>query len=157
MFIESMFIESNSKNMLSIRKVSHRKSRRIFTPFELGCNRHVPYWWRAYNKTKHELPEGAKCATIENTINALGALLILLHTSRILIEFDDSNLILDCNNWTDNEKSFYDSYSRLQYSHATDDNIDNANRNYFYSKQRKLYSTLFYYLSECKYSTLEMQ
>lgn len=100
-----MFKQLNSKNMLSIQKVSHRESRCIFTPFELGCNRYAPFWWRAYNKTKHELPEGAKCATIENTINALGALLILLHTSRILIESDDPNLILDCNNWTDNENS----------------------------------------------------
>lgn len=145
---EFMFKELNSKNMLTIQKVSHRERLCTFAPFTF--NTKVASWWTAYNNTKHNLPDGANHATIENTINALAALLILLHTSRILIEFDDFDWILDSNNWRDNEKSFYNTYRRLQYSLVTNTDFMYANRNYFYSKQRIFHSDLFYYLWECK-------
>jgi hypothetical protein len=151
--LEFMFKELNSKNMLSIQKVSHRECLITLTPFTFTTK--VPPWWTAYNQTKHNLPDGVKCATMGNTINALGALLILLQTSRILIELDDNNWIMDSNNWNDNEKSFYESYRRLQYSLATNVDFMDADRNYFYSKQRIFHSGLFYYLSECKNTITE--
>jgi hypothetical protein len=150
---EFMFKELNSKQMLTIQKVSHRQSLITFGPFTF--NTKVPPWWTAYNNTKHQLPDGAKFATIGNTLNALAALLILLHTSRILIEFDDIDWILDSNNWWDNEESFYNTYRRLQYSLVTTTDFMYANRNYFHSKQRIFHSELFYYLSGCKNAITE--
>ena len=140
-----MFKELNSKNMLAIQKVSHRESLRVFAPFTFKTN--VPSWCTAYNQTKHNLPDGANSATIGNTINALSALLILHHTSRILIDFNDPTWILDSNNWRDTEKSFHKTYRRLQYSPATNTDFMYANRNFFHSKQRIFHSELFYYLS----------
>jgi len=139
--------------LFSIQNVSHRKSLSIFTPFKFSTR--LPSWWTSYNETKHNLPDGANFATLGKTLEALGALVILLHTSRILTEFDDSDWILDSNNWNDNEKSFYNSYRRLQYSLATNTDFMYANRNYFYSKQGIFHSGLFYYLSECKNTITE--
>jgi hypothetical protein len=42
----------------------------------LGTN---PVWWRSYNDVKHERDAYFNKATLKNALNALGALLILMH------------------------------------------------------------------------------
>ncbi len=44
-------------------------------------------WWDAYNKVKHNRFEHSKCATLENTIMALGALFTLCVSITEIIEF----------------------------------------------------------------------
>ena len=41
-----------------------------------------PKWWDAYNESKHELPEGYRVGTIENTYLALASLYVLQHMAR---------------------------------------------------------------------------
>jgi hypothetical protein len=38
-----------------------------------------PFWWRSYNKVKHERDAHFNEATVRNTLNALGALLIFIY------------------------------------------------------------------------------
>jgi hypothetical protein len=47
-----------------------------FNPWENWANNRNPDWWRAYNKVKHERDTHFSKATLQNALNALGALLI---------------------------------------------------------------------------------
>ena len=49
----------------------------IYHPFEIEENFDSPFWWRRYNSTKHNLPEGLKEGNILNTVNSLGAIYAL--------------------------------------------------------------------------------
>ena len=46
-------------------------------PHEAGIYWKTPKWWNAYNDSKHELPEGYKAGSIENTCLALAGLYVL--------------------------------------------------------------------------------
>ena len=47
-----------------------------FNPWENWSGHQHPDWWRAYNKVKHERDAHFSKATLQNGLNALGALLI---------------------------------------------------------------------------------
>ena len=44
---------------------------------ECGSHETMPKWWKAYNKSKHNLPEGYEEGNIENTYLALAGLYLL--------------------------------------------------------------------------------
>ena len=46
-------------------------------PHENGPHDKMPKWWKAYNESKHDLPEGYKAGNIENTYLALAGLYVL--------------------------------------------------------------------------------
>ena len=48
-----------------------------FKPWENWARKEIPDWWRSYNNVKHERNEYFHEATLQNVVNALGALLIL--------------------------------------------------------------------------------
>ncbi len=50
-----------------------------FKPWENWGNNRNPNWWRSYNDVKHERNEHYNQATLQNALNAIGALLILVH------------------------------------------------------------------------------
>lgn len=51
----------------------------LLTPWDNWAGNEAPEWWRSYNKVKHERDTHFHEATLKNTLNALGALLILAH------------------------------------------------------------------------------
>lgn len=48
-----------------------------FRPWTHWSGAQNPIWWRSYNKVKHERDEHFNQATLKNSLNALGALLLL--------------------------------------------------------------------------------
>ena len=64
----------NSTDLLKQQWIYNKKTRNTCYPLEIECGYDSPYWWRGYNGTKHNLPEGLREGNIENTVNALGAL-----------------------------------------------------------------------------------
>lgn len=48
-----------------------------FKPWLNWGGGHSPDWWRSYNKVKHERDSYFEQATLQNALNALGALLVL--------------------------------------------------------------------------------
>lgn len=43
-------------------------------PLSVEDSQETPFWWRAYNNTKHNLPDGYKQGNLKNTFYALAAL-----------------------------------------------------------------------------------
>jgi hypothetical protein len=57
-----------------------------FSPWENWLSGSNPDWWHSYNKVKHERNDHFHQATLQNALNALGALLILnVHYRRFQI------------------------------------------------------------------------
>lgn len=50
-----------------------------FKPWSNWAGQQNPLWWRSYNKVKHERDAHFSKATLKNSLNALGALLILIY------------------------------------------------------------------------------
>ena len=50
-----------------------------FKPWSNWASQHNPLWWSSYNKVKHERDAHFSKATLKNSLNALGALLILTY------------------------------------------------------------------------------
>ena len=46
-------------------------------PHKYGPHERMPKWWKAYNDSKHDLPEGYEAGSIENTYLALAGLYLL--------------------------------------------------------------------------------
>ena len=56
-----------------------------FTPLSSWSGTTNPIWWRSYNKVKHERDAHFRKANLENSLNALGALLILIYQFYVVI------------------------------------------------------------------------
>jgi len=67
----------NSKKMLEKQTVLLLKTKKKYNPFMIDQGFITPFWWRGYNDTKHDLPNGLKQGNLENTINALSSVYIL--------------------------------------------------------------------------------
>jgi hypothetical protein len=50
-----------------------------FKPWSNWAGQQNPLWWRSYNNVKHERDAHFGEATLKNSLNALGALLILIY------------------------------------------------------------------------------
>jgi len=103
----------NQGGMLQCQKVTPVRTLKPFKPF---TDKNPP-WWKAYNDTKHGLPEGAYAATLVNTLQALGALYVLHHIGRLLLfqevpgtgisqQSDFPASLLKAENWYDFEEEF---------------------------------------------------
>ena len=86
----------NGTRVLEKQVMDYFSSNYVCTPFQLEPNKKTPFWWRAYNKTKHHLPQGYKEGNLKNTIFALAGVYALqcfaiycTHTGRDIL--DNSN------------------------------------------------------------------
>jgi hypothetical protein len=73
-FPEYYKLLDNSTDLLKRQWIYNKKTRITLYPLEIEDGCVSPAWWRGYNGTKHNLPEGLTKGNIENTINALGSL-----------------------------------------------------------------------------------
>ncbi|MGI0012391.1 MAG: hypothetical protein ACREBU_02955 [Nitrososphaera sp.] len=117
-------------------------------PFQELRKQDVPSWWTGYNATKHRLPEGMSRATYANTMNALAALVILLHISYSSILISDARKMLDSRNWTIYSGALKNDYKLLKFSEATTVHFATARREYLRSQEQIYKSKTFYYLAE---------
>ena len=76
------FQSLNQNHMLSTQSFILAKGNQKRSPFVFSGN--VPKWWTAYNDIKHNQPDGEYQGTLENTIDALGALYILHHIADVI-------------------------------------------------------------------------
>jgi hypothetical protein len=64
---------------LPTRKVFVPRYGLTLTPWDNWAGNTNPDWWRSYNNVKHERNTHFQEATLQNALNALGALLILTY------------------------------------------------------------------------------
>jgi len=67
----------NNTGVLERQIMDYFSSQYVCDPFKLEQNKSTPFWWRSYNKTKHNLPEGYKEGNLKNTIYALAGVYAL--------------------------------------------------------------------------------
>ncbi len=102
----------NSKGLLPNLKVLTRRSHRRLQPFTTN----PPDWWKAYNYSKHNLPEGLYEVNLGRTLDALGGVFILLYIglaclgrttlgTNVINRTDFPDWILDATLWQDFEQS----------------------------------------------------
>jgi hypothetical protein len=103
----------NKEGMLSVQKLAPKeKVTMIITPFKVSEGV-TPRWWQAYNDTKHDLPHGAYIGTLENVLNALGALTILHDICQWIFRTSARNSILRKENWKDKSNDFVKDYEYI--------------------------------------------
>ena len=73
-------------------------------------NSKMPQWWRAYNKSKHNLPKEYKVGSIENAYLALAGLYVLHFMAHMLVVKRKDFLKQDF--WHQHEPLKFDSYHR---------------------------------------------
>lgn len=67
----------NGTGILERQALDYFVRQYICYPFRLDSEQRTPFWWRAYNKTKHDLPQGYKEGNLKNTIFALSGVYAL--------------------------------------------------------------------------------
>jgi len=67
----------NSTGILVSQGIDYFSGNLICMPFTIVAGNSTPFWWKAYNDTKHGLPEGYKQGNLKNTINSLAAVYAL--------------------------------------------------------------------------------
>ena len=92
-----LFNTLNKDGLLREQIINSIKGNDAFWPWELH-NDYVPKWWKEYNDTKHNLPDGFKSGNIGNTIRALAAL-YSLHCIAYYIHLDIDHSVLKLENW----------------------------------------------------------
>lgn len=63
----------NNDNIFKIQRLALIKKQDTFYPLEIQDGLETPFWWTAYNRSKHQLPDGFKEGNLKNTLYALGA------------------------------------------------------------------------------------
>jgi len=67
----SYYNKLNETGILQRQLVDLLIGTQVICPVVIPQNRDSPMWWTAYNKTKHDLPQGYKQGNLGNTIHAL--------------------------------------------------------------------------------------
>lgn len=67
----------NEERMLTRQEIYSIKTDHKFHPLNFIEEDKTPFWWKKYNDTKHNLPEGFKSGNIGNTLWALAGLYAL--------------------------------------------------------------------------------
>lgn len=96
----------NKDNIFKIQRLFLIKKQNILYPFEMLDDLGNPFWWSAYNRSKHKLPDGFKEGNLKNTLYALGAsyaIHCMAHYARYA-----PNDFLDSKRWQDAMASFND-------------------------------------------------
>ncbi|MBS3926528.1 MAG: hypothetical protein KGZ34_07570 [Nitrosarchaeum sp.] len=107
-FPEYYKLLDNSTNLLKRQWIYNKKTRETFHPLEIEDGCVSPSWWRGYNGTKHNLPEGLTKGNIENTVNALGAL-YAIHCISYTAQHHTKD-IFETSNWFESDISLNSEY-----------------------------------------------
>ena len=89
--------ELNTRKILEKQAVAVLRGPNEYKPFVNLTDNTNPVWWKAYNDTKHHLPEGYKAGNLQNTIMALGAV-YCLHCFAHYVD-ENGNDVLENNHW----------------------------------------------------------
>ena len=86
----------NQTGILERQTIAMIVGKLAYKSFELDCSKETPFWWKAYNDTKHSLPEGYKEGNLRNTIFALTGVYALnciaaysYHTKKKILDNDE--------------------------------------------------------------------
>lgn len=71
-----LMVQENFKELINERIYIHRFGFE-YVPWESWNDNTNPLWWRSYNNVKHHRNDFYSEANLENTLNALGALLVI--------------------------------------------------------------------------------
>lgn len=63
----------NQTGIMRIQTIDLLIGKKAYLPFIIEEGKKTPDWWRAYNDTKHNLPEGYKQGNLHNTLCAVSA------------------------------------------------------------------------------------
>jgi hypothetical protein len=88
----------NENNILKIQRIALIKKQDTFYPLEIQDGLETPFWWTAYNKSKHDLPDGFKQGNLKNTIYALGAS-YAVHCMAYYAQYASKEFLIN-NRWT---------------------------------------------------------
>lgn len=89
----------NIDDLLSMQTILLVNAKKAITPFKKNKENESPFWWTAYNETKHDLPKGLRQGTIDNVIHSLGGLYILHGFADLLEPLSGSNKFLNSKLW----------------------------------------------------------
>jgi len=94
----SYYKKLNETGILERQVVDYFSGEWVTQPFRLGSeDDYSPFWWKSYNKTKHDLPKGYKKGNLENTIYALAGV-YALHCMGTYAQHSGTN-ILENSEW----------------------------------------------------------
>lgn len=144
---DEVLSDLDKNGMLSVQRVALKENLEILTPFTYQKG-HSPAWWQAYNATKHHLPIGASCATVGHTLNALGALYVLIHLTKFWIKTRHPNPMLNGSNWIDNSDEIVCYIRENKFREWTRTTVEDAASDYLQSKTKNFNSLLFYYCNK---------
>lgn len=102
----------NEDGVLERQHITLSKNSGVLIPFQLEPNFMTPKWWRGYNETKHDLPDGLRAGNLGNVTNALGAL-YALHCFAYYAYLTSSSNILKKSFWYEKDFLFLDSDMRM--------------------------------------------
>lgn len=91
----------NKTGILERQKVDYFSGELTCFPFKLDSEYESPFWWIAYNETKHDLPKGYKKGNLRNTIFALAGVYALLCIASYVQH--DEEKILDNSQWMEQD------------------------------------------------------
>jgi|CXWL01.1.fsa_nt_gi hypothetical protein len=89
----------NETKILEIQHADYLSANKVFLPFNLVEKKIPPFWWLAYNETKHKLPAGYKQGNLTNTMNALSGVYLLQCLATYSLHWDSK--ILEYDEWMD--------------------------------------------------------
>jgi hypothetical protein len=142
------YLRLNKNNVLSKQVLYPRqKVLKTVKPFFVGKNPGnfpAPAWWTRYNNSKHSLPDGAYVGTIENVMNAVGALYILHNLAGAIIKGLSPTNALDGSKWRIFGTKFRKDFYRLKGSTTTTAILQSADT----GGLAKYKSRIFYFPSE---------
>jgi len=94
----------NNDGVLERQKIILLKESGETEPFKIDSNFETPRWWRGYNDTKHNLPEGLQEGNLGNVTGAISGL-YALHCFVYYAQFSSSD-ILEKSKWYDIDPLF---------------------------------------------------
>ncbi|WP_316506084.1 hypothetical protein [Nitrosopumilus sp.] len=67
----------DKEKVISFQRISYYESPNWLEPFSLYGEEKSPSWWKEYNKTKHNLPEGLEYGNLRNVLSSMAGLYAL--------------------------------------------------------------------------------
>jgi len=72
-YFSDFYEKLNQTGILRMQAIDLLIGTKVYFPFSIENGKKTPSWWRSYNDTKHNLPEGYKQGNLHNTLCALSA------------------------------------------------------------------------------------
>ena len=72
-YFSDFYEKLNHTGIVKMQTIDLIIGKKAYRPFIIEEEKKTPSWWRAYNDTKHSLPEGYKQGNLHNTLCALSA------------------------------------------------------------------------------------